>query len=290
MQAVSIVGCGYTGTHLARRLSAAGYAVRGYGTNPASLAKIAAAGAAPGLLDLDQPVAPRDWSGEIIHYLVPPPRDGNSDPRLEGFLRALQGHPARLVYMSTTGVYGDQGGGRVDEDTEPKPQSERAHRRLAAENQVRAWAEARAISWCILRVPGIYGPGRVPLERLRLRVPAIDPREATPGNRIHVEDLAAVCLAAGSLAQAHRRIYNVTDGNEESQTAFLNRLARLAHLPPPPLIARAAARAQLGESSWSFLAESRRVDNRRMCEELGVTLAFTDLDQGIRASLDAALI
>jgi nucleoside-diphosphate-sugar epimerase len=267
-------------------LRASGHAVRGYGTSAASLGRIAASGAEPTLLDLEAPPPPLDLAGQIVYYLVPPAREGTQDRRLEHFLGAVRGAAERLVYMSTTGVYGDQDGGRVDEDTQPKPRTERAIRRLAAEEAVRAWGDSRGISWCILRVPGIYGPGRLPLDRLRVGVPAIDPSEAKPGNRIQVEDLAAVCVAAGTAARAHRRIYNVTDGSEESLTVFLNRVSRLTHLPPPPLIARAEARARLGESSWSFLAESRRVDNRRMLEELGVALAYADLDDGIRASLE----
>jgi nucleoside-diphosphate-sugar epimerase len=137
-----------------------------------------------------------------------------------------------------------------------------------------------------LRVPGIYGPGRLPLERLRRGEPAIVPEEATPGNRIHVSDLVTACVAAGVAAAADGRIYNVTDGSEDSLTEYLLRVARIAKLPAPPLVSRADAQRALSETSWSFLAESRRVDNRRMLDELGVPLLFHDLDTGISASLD----
>jgi nucleoside-diphosphate-sugar epimerase len=150
---------------------------------------------------------------------------------------------------------------------------------------LRGWAEQRAVSWCILRVPGIYGPGRLPLERLRQREPAILPEQATPSNRIQVEDLVSACVAAGDSARADRRIFNVTDGSDDSLTAYLQRVARIANLPPPPLISRSEAERRFSASSWSFLAESRRVGNRRLTEELGVTLRYTDLDAGIRASL-----
>jgi nucleoside-diphosphate-sugar epimerase len=173
----------------------------------------------------------------------------------------------------------------VNEDTPPAPKTARAARRVAAEHAVREWAEARAVSWCILRVPGIYGPGRLPLERLRRGEPAIVREEATPGNRIHVDDLAAVCVAAGVAAAADDRIYNVTDGSEDSLTEYLLRVAQIAKLPAPPLVSRNDAKRAVSDSSWSFLAESRRVDNRRMLAELGVALEFRDLDAGIRASL-----
>jgi nucleoside-diphosphate-sugar epimerase len=193
--------------------------------------------------------------------------------------------PRRLIYISTTGVYGDQGGATVNEDTPPQPMTERAVRRLAAETAVRRWADAAQVSWCILRVPGIYGPGRLPLDRLRRGEPAIVASEATPGNRIHVDDLVTACMAAGIARSADGRIYNVTDGSEDSLTEYLQRVANVANLPPPPLISRAAAEHSVTASSWSFLAESRRVDNRRMLQDLGVALAYHDLDAGIRASL-----
>jgi nucleoside-diphosphate-sugar epimerase len=285
MHSVSIVGCGYTGLRLARREAAAGAAVRGFATRSASLAEIDAAGARPVPLDLD--AAPRrvDCDAEVVFYSVPPAPHGATDTRVERFLEHVDGRPRRLVYLSTTGVYGDADGATVDEDTPPAPLSARAVRRLAAETSVRRWADAHGVSWCILRIPGIYGPGRLPLERLRSGEPAIRPDEAAPGNRIHVEDLAGACMAAGTAPQAHRRIYNVTDGSADSLTGYLQRVARLCGLPPPPLMSRDEVMRSTSPTSRSFLAESRRVDNRRMLHELGFTPAFIDLDEGIRASL-----
>jgi nucleoside-diphosphate-sugar epimerase len=285
MRSVSIVGCGYTGVRLARRCQALGHAVRGFSSRPQSLAIVAAAGADAVPLNLDSPFQRLDLSGQLLYYMVPPAREGVGDSRLERFLEHVEGAVERVVYLSTTGVYGDRAGGVVDEETLPAPQTARAVRRLAAENAVRGWAEARGVSWCILRVAGIYGPGRLPLERLRRGEPAIRPQEATPSNRIHVEDLATSCLAAGFAARADGRIYNVTDGSDDSLTSYLQRVARLGHLPQPSLIGRTEARERFSESSRLFLGESRRVDNRRLREELGVVLAYADLDAGIRASL-----
>ncbi len=286
MHPVSIVGCGYTGLRLAERWLRSTQDVRGFAATSASLHKIAAAGAAASRLDLDvSPVVPLDVDAHLVYYCVPPAPVGVHDARLERLLDTANGLPSRIVYLSTTGIYGDRAGAAVDEDSQPKPQSARAVRRLAAENVLRAWAESHAVSWCILRVPGIYGPGRLPLERLSRREPAIDPLEAAPGNRIHVDDLVTVCMAAGLSARADGRIYNVTDGSDDSATAYLQRVAQIAGLPPPPLVTRAQAESSFPATSWSFLRESRRVDNRRMVNELGVTLAYQDLDAGIRASL-----
>ena len=286
MHPVTIVGCGYTGLRLARRWLSLRHPVRGFGARAESLGHIAATGAAAEQLNLDQPLtAPIDLRGQWVYYTVPPAAAGVQDGRLERFLEVSVGAPRRFIYLSTTGVYGDRGGGAVDEETRPEPASERAIRRLAAETTLRAWADAHAISWCILRVPGIYGPGRLPVERLRRREPAIDPQEATPSNRIHVEDLVTACVAAALTVRADRRIYNVTDGSDDSLTDYLLRVARIGSLPLPPLVSRAQARNALSSTSWSFLSESRRVDNRRMLQELGVVLKYPDLDAGIRASL-----
>jgi len=290
MQRVSIIGCGYTGVRLAARWHAAGAVVRGFATRAESLRDIAAAGAAPVPLDLDQgpdssAAAPIELDRHLVYYCVPPAHGGRSDPRLERFLGRIGGAPQRIVYLSTTGVYGDHAGGRVDEDTVPTPQTDRALRRVAAETALCAWADRLSVSWCILRVSGIYGPGRLPIERLRRGEPAILPEEATPTNRIHVDDLVTACVAAAVSARADRRVYNVSDGSEDSLTAYLQRVARLANLPAPPLVTREHARRTFSASSWSFLGESRRVDNRRMLGELGIALAYRDLDEGIRASL-----
>lgn len=281
---ITIVGCGYTGRRLTERLKTSGAHVRGFATREASLRQIAAAGAQALPLDLDAAVAPLEVGGHLVYYAVPPARQAG-DPRLERFLASLTGAPARIVYLSTTGVYGDQSGAAVDEDTPPAPRTERAQRRVAAETLLREWADSRGVSWCVLRVPGIYGPGRLPLERLRRAEPAIVAQETTPGNRIHVTDLVSACMAAGIAAVAHRRIYNVTDGTHDSATHYLQRVAAIAGLPAPPLVSRAEAERLLAPSSWSFLAESRRVDGGRLQRELDVQFEYRDLDAGIRASL-----
>jgi nucleoside-diphosphate-sugar epimerase len=287
MHSISVVGCGYTGLRVAERWLQSKRLVRGFASRPESLKSIAASGAEALPLNLDGAVGPLDFADQLLYYTVPPAPHGDRDFRLERLLDHIVGVPARFVYLSTTGVYGDRNGDRVDEETQPAPVTPRAVRRLAAETALRAWADSHAVSWCILRVPGIYGPGRLPIERLRRGEPAIVPEEATPSNRIHVEDLVTACIAAGASSRADRRIYNVTDGSEDSLTDYLQRVARICGLPFPPLIARSEARQAVSATAWSFLSESRRVDNRRMLEELGLALAYRDLDRGIRASLSA---
>ena len=210
-----------------------------------------------------------------------------TDPRIKRFLARLPAAPARLLYVSTTGVYGDAGGALVNEDSPLLAGTERGQRRIEAENRVRGWSAERGVGWTILRVPGIYGPGRLPLERLKRGDPLIRHSEAGLSSRIHVDDLVSACLLAGSAARAAERIYNVTDGNPASITEYLERVAMQTGLPAPPLVSRAEAEQLLPPEQWSFLAESRRVDSTRIRDELGFEPTFKDLRLGILSSLPA---
>ena len=283
-----VAGCGYAGSRVAARLAKQG-PVTGITRVPRASRFETPFGFDTVTWDFDADRAaklPQSKSGQFdVIYLVPPPASGTTDPRIQRFLDALPADPARFVYVSTTGVYGDAGGAAVNEDTPPNPSNDRARRRLAAENSLRAWCEPRGVEWVILRVPGIYGPGRLQVERLRRGEPALAQSEAAPGNRIHVDDLADACVAALLKPQARNRVYNVGDGDHMSNTAFLSFVARLAGLPPPPQLPLAKLRALRSEAALSMLGESRRVDTSRMRQELGFTPRYANPEQGIRASL-----
>jgi len=154
---------------------------------------------------------------------------------------------------------------------------------VAAEDAPTTWCAARGVRAVVLRVPGIYGPHRLPLERLRRAEPALRPEDAGPGNRIHVDDLVTACVAA--LERPVRGVFNVTDGNPASTTEYLERTADLAGLPRPPRVALADAPGRIGPGMLAFLVESRRVDSRRMRVELGVVPRYQRLEDGIAASL-----
>jgi nucleoside-diphosphate-sugar epimerase len=223
--------------------------------------------------------------GAAIVYLVPPPDAGTTDPRLESFLRQLDdAKPAVLVYMSTTGVYGDTAGAIVDESAPLGATNDRSRRRVAAEATAMAWCGARGVRCVILRVPGIYGPHRLPLERLRRGEPALRPEDAGPGNRIHVDDLIA-CIVAAIATDAAQGAYNVTDGDHASTTEYLRATAAAAGLQEPPLVTKTEARERISPGMLAFLLESRRVDNRRMREELNVRLRYPRMQDGVLASL-----
>lgn len=283
---VVIVGCGYVGKRLAIALKSRSD-VLGIVSRPGSLAALESLGLRGHVVNLDAGEPPRaDWVEDApVFYLVPPATDSESDVRLARLLGGIRGRPQAFIYMSTTGVYGDADGGEVTEQTPVNPQTARARRRVTAEDMVRVWCTEREVRRVVLRVPGIYGPGRLPLERLASGEPAVRVDEAGIGNRIHVDDLVAACVAALDMREA-RGIYNVTDGSPMNSTEFLLRVARLAGLPEPPQISMDEAQLVLSPSRLSFLNESRQVSNRRMLSDLQGRLRYTDVDAGIRQSLD----
>ena len=281
-----IAGCGYTGVRLARRLTG-----RLTGSGPV-LALVRSAASAAGLTREGIPAVPADLDGaagfqvppdlSAVVYLAPPAGPEGEDRRLGRFLATLgEAQPQVLVYVSTTGVYGDTGGAAVDEGAPTAPADERARQRLHAEGQARRWCEARGARCVLLRVAGIYGPGRLPLDRLRRGEPVLRAEDSGPGNRIHVDDLVAACLAA--LARPVAGVVNVADGCPESMAAFTARVAVLAGLPAPPEITWAEAQDTLSPGLLAFLRESRRVLNARLVGDLGVTPRGPEA--GIRDSL-----
>jgi nucleoside-diphosphate-sugar epimerase len=266
------VGAGYTGARVLERLPDA----------------VALGRSRPGSerldLDRDEGLGIAPPAKYAVIYSVPPASDQPGDPRLARFLALLPHPPARIVYLSTTGVYGNRDGERVGENSAPRPESARAERRLAAERLLADWCMGRGTTAVVLRVPGIYGPGRLGTEWLREAMPVIRDEEANPGNRIHVDDLATCCIAALS-PDVPDGIYNVGDGDHRSGTWFTNEVARQAGLPPPPAISLAEAQQTFSPMRLSFLRESRIVDTTRMREVLGVTPKYTDAADGIAASL-----
>ena len=282
-----VVGCGYVGERLARVLPGRTLALA---RSPERCRQLAAQGIEAVQADLDLlsggSVLPDGTTSRVVYYLAPPPGDAPSDPRLRGWLAALPKPPSRLVYMSTTGVYGDAAGAIVDETSPVRPTTDRARARVDAEQAVQDWAASHGGEWVVLRVPGIYGPGRLPLERIRRGEPSIRESEAGPGNRIHVDDLVRICVAAGTSPAAANRVYNVGDGNHASTTEYFRTVARLAGLPPPPEVSREEARRRMSPLAWSFLGDSRRVDTTRLDRELGVDLRYRDLEEGVWASLE----
>ncbi len=191
--------------------------------------------------------------------------------------------PDKIVYMSTTGVYGDLGGGVATEETPPSPGTSRGKRRLDAESALLAWGRERSVPAVILRVAGIYGPGRLPIEKVRKGTPVPAENDSPFTNRIHSEDLARICVAAGRRGKGGA-VYNVSDGHPGTITQYYNAVADLLGVRRPPAVTMAEARKALDKAMLSYLGESKRVDNRKMLQELGVELLYPDLETGLAAS------
>jgi nucleoside-diphosphate-sugar epimerase len=189
--------------------------------------------------------------------------------------------PERLVYISTSGVYGDCGGAWVDEDRPVAPQTVRALRRVDAERALFAWGGQSGVAVVVLRVPGIYAAERLPLAQLKRASPVLRAEDDVYTNHIHADDLAGVCLAALERGGAGR-VYNASDDSEMKMGDYFDLVADRARLPRPPRIARAAAEAgAIAEGLMSFMRESRRLVNTRMKAELGVRLRYPSVYEGV---------
>ncbi len=279
-----IVGCGDIGLRVARTWPHS--PVIGVVRRAEGEARLRSAGVIPWRLDLDDSLAtpyPQTTITTLI-YLAPPPSSGEDDSRLQRLLALLplERLPRRLLYLSTSGVYGDQAGAWVTEETPPQPQTARARRRLAAERRIVAFAGRQGVESVILRVGGIYGPGRLPLARIERGEPVVRDSECGYSNRIHADDLAQVIVTAALRAPAGA-LYNVADGQPSSMTDYLLAVADRAGLPHPPEISLAQARQQLSPAMLSYLTESRRLDIRRLQKDLGVVLRYPDLATGLAA-------
>ncbi|USF87567.1 SDR family oxidoreductase [Candidatus Endoriftia persephone] len=289
MAEITIVGCGDIGARLAQRLIGAGEAVRGWVCSPDGIERLQRLRIPAALVDLDRPDAQgSDLEGAQLFYFAPPPKQGVEDGRVAHLIElfAQLGQPRRVVYLSTTGVYGDCQGEWVDETRPPAPRVDRARRRLDAEQRWRAWSEATGGELVILRVAGIYGPGKLPQARLQNAVPMVCQAESPLTNHIHSLDLVEICVAA--MQRGHNgEVYNVSDGQPGSMTDYFIQVADFLGLPRPPLISLEEAKQQLSPGMLSYLAESRRLDNRKMLEELAVQLRYPNLDLGLPAAQEA---
>ena len=248
---------------------------------------MASMGVLPIIADLGDPASLLglpDMSNSLVYWFAPPPGSGQTDPHMQNLLASLETRPkpARVVAISTTGVYGDQQGRLVDEDTPPNPQVDRARRRLDMETRLQEWGRQNDVAVIILRVGGIYGPGRLPLQRIKEGVPLLKPELSPKTNRIHADDLARVCVAAATQPKASR-IYNVSDGQDSDMTEYFFTLADFFGLPRPPVVDWAEAEQTISQGMLSYLRESRRLDTTRMQEELGIDLHYPSLLHGLEA-------
>ena len=284
MKNILIVGCGYIGRRVAKLEQAEGSRVAAMARSKSSAKALRQEGIEVVMGDLDEPASLKDLSpaNRIVHYFAPPSSEGIVDSRMEAFQSSLDSSslPERVVLISTTGVYGNCKGEWVREERPAAPEADRAKRRLSAETILSKWGKANTIPVIILRVPGIYGPGKLPEKRLRQGLPVLSEDDAPFSNRVHADDLARACLAAARKGKAGG-IYNISDGHPTTMTDYFYKVADLLGIPRPPSISLEDARRELSDGMLSYLAESKRLDNRKMREELGVEPLYPDLDSGL---------
>lgn len=284
MASVLIVGCGYLGYRLAEHIGK--QTVIGLVRSASSCQRLKEAGIEVFQHDLDQfstgaqlPSAVRE-----VYYFAPPPGRGDTDTRLSSFcsLMTRTGLPKKLLYISTSAVYGDSRGAWIDETAPLQPTTSRGQRRLHAEKILLEWSQKNRVAVVILRVPGIYGPGKLPLERLKKRLPVLRAEESPYTNRIHVSDLVTICHQAMQKGR-NREAYNVSDGHPTTMSDYFQQIARRLNLSPLPEVGRAEAEQVLSAGMLSFLNESKRLVNQKMLTELGITLRYPDLESGLDA-------
>ena len=247
------------------------------------------AGALPLLGDLDNRASLNRLAGlaDCVLHLAPPPDRGTRDTRTHKLLAALgrgKSLPQRLIYISTSGIYGDCDGAMIDETRAPNPETARAIRRLDAERQLRAFGRRNKVLVGILRAPGIYASDRLPVERLQKGTPALAAADDVYTNHIHADDLAAACCAALQHARPNRA-YNVSDDSQLQMGEYFDCVADTFGLSRPQRLARTEAERVLPPMQMSFMRESRRLSNRRVKEELQLRLAYPRVEDGIAAAL-----
>lgn len=289
-----IIGCGDVARRVAPLLNTR-YRILGLCRNPENSSKLRQHGIIPLSGDLDHPKTLNKLAGsaQMVLHLAPPANHGVRDTRTANLLAALTRQfsirypraktlilPQRLVYISTSGVYGNCDGALIDETRLVNPGSERALRRINAERQIRNWGKRNQVNISILRVPGIYAANRLPLKRLHDAAPVLSPEDDSYTNHIHANDLARIICSALRYAK-HGRIYHACDDSHLKMGEYFDLVADQFGLSRPPRIKRNQADGLISPAMLSYMDESRRLTNNRMKRELHITLHYPTVFEGI---------
>jgi len=284
--ALLIVGCGDIGLRVLALLGRR-WRVFALTSSEERLPALRAAGAMPLVGNLDEPASLGRIGAlaDAVLHLAPPPLHGSTDPRTTHLLQVLArgGRVRRIVYGSTSGVYGDCAGARFDETRATTPATDRARRRVDAEAQLRAFGRQHSVAVTLLRIPGIYAPDRAgghPRERVARGTPVLAAEDDVFTNHIHADDLARACVAALWRGLPMRAVH-VCDDTEMKMGDYFDLAARLAGLPPPPRVSRVEAAERLSPMLMSFMSESRRLVNARMKRELRLVLRYPTVEAGL---------
>ena len=281
MRRLLIVGCGDVALRTIPLLKKS-YQVFALVRDPAKRKQLSALGVRPLPGDLDDRATLARIAGvaDAVLHFAPPPNEGEGDSRTRNLLSVLshgRGRrdrlPRRLVYISTSGVYGDCGGAWISETQPLMAKNARAQRRVDAERQIRKWARRNGVHASILRVPGIYAADRLPLSRIKQGTPGIVAAEDSYSNHIHADDLAHISVSA-LLRGRPCRVYHSSDDSQLKMGEYFDSVADTFGLPRVARVSRSEAQGVLSPLMLSFMNESRRLTNDRMKRELKVKLRY----------------
>lgn len=276
-----VFGPGYSATALIERLLGRVEGISATARSADAAHRLRQSGVQPILISGEANEELRAAVRSATHLLVSaaPSEEGDPFLNLVGEVIAAAPDLQGVVYLSTVGVYGDHAGAWVDETTTPQPKSERSVLRLEAEKSWKALAADRDLALAVLRLSGIYGPGRNALVNLRAGTARCIVKPGQVFNRIHVADIAAAVDAAlGSLAAG---VFNVSDDSPAPPQDVVQHAARLLGIPAPPEIA--FERSNLSSMARSFYSENKRIANERLKQKLGLALVYPTYREGLGA-------
>jgi len=218
---------------------------------------------------------------EIIHYLIAPPDEGQTDKLLENFLTHIKQSPKHIIYYGSSGIYGDHQGKLIDETSSLNLKSDRQYRRHHAEQQLIQFCRKNNIKLSILRIAGIYGPGRIPLEKVEKQSPIITPSEAPITNRIYVQDLVEIAEYLCRM-QIGIECYNISDGNPSPMGYTQQKLCERLDQKPSPQISFQDYLKKASPMQQEFLSSSKQLDTNKIKKILGGRFTFTSLKAGLK--------
>ena len=282
-----ILGAGYSGKAVARRLLRAGWRVRGTSRTADGARALCEAGL-DGFVANAETLSPAMATGATALLASAPPTDQGDPvlPRLETLPADAWRTLHWIGYLSTTGVYGDAGGAWVDETTRPNPANDRGRRRLIAETQWFEFGAKLGVPTHVFRLPGIYGTGRSALDDVRAGKARRIDKPGQVFSRIHVDDIARTVLASLERPR-HGAIYNVADDEPAPSAEVVAHACKLLGVEPPPLVAYETIAAELSPMGREFYATNRRIANGLIKRELGVRLAYPTYREGLQAILES---
>lgn len=291
LKKINIIGCGYIGKKTARLLIDKNLSPCCFVHSEESRDSCASMGLEAIQFDLGKKSLQLDeknihgFRNSTIAYFAPPQREGETDSRMKNFvsiLETLAAAPSKILLMSTTGVYGDCKGEWIDEQQAVQPQVDRARRRLSAENLLKKYCEKHSTQYLVFRVSGIYAADKLPVKRITSAEPIVNAHDSGFTNRIHADDLSAFCVEA-LVADVAPGIYNCCDGRPSTMHDYFIKVAAAMKLPRPREISLQQAQQELSAGMLSYLAESKRISNKKLLSNFKTRFKYPDLNAGLKS-------